>query len=280
MDPEAQAASARVGAPYRLVVRTWSGSAWEVAASITSDLADPHVELLPDGDVLLVARRARRDDVEGAEDNAAIHGPAGELRTTFVVGDGVESVQADSRADIWVAYTAGGITGAYGELGWGRRSPEHWVRPIGEPGLVCFTKDGTNLFEHAPGETLPVIADCAALNVTADAAWVVYHPGFWLVRVSLDAREQLHYPGGDITTTALAIGAGRALVYAGLGPRAGTARVVDLTTDEAGGCAGPERSLLLPDGRGVHGRARVVGRSSSLYAFGAGSVHRVDAEEF
>ena len=272
-----RAPASRPGARLReartIDLRRWSGLAWERVAWFQTDLADPYVELLPDGRVLAVAPRERREDGVGAEPNAVLYSADGDELRRFAAGDGIAHAHVDAAGRIWCGYSVTGTTGDYGELGWGRRSPEEWIKPIGESGLTCFSDEGRCLQEYRPAPGTPIISDCTALNVAADATWIVYHPGFALVR--LDARDgsMSQWDVDCFACTAVAAAGRHAILYVGLGPRAGTALAISLDAEEVQ--SRDTLNLSLPDG-GRAADAHVVGRDGSLYAFDARAVYRLD----
>jgi hypothetical protein len=102
----------------------------------------------------------------------------------LILGDGIGDSQVSSDGSIWVAYSLTGTTGNFGELGWGRISPEEWVDPIGHTGLVRFDTNGKRAAEYEPPSGLLLMNDCFALNASEGAAWCCYHPDFPIVRVS------------------------------------------------------------------------------------------------
>src|SRR5215813_9061555 len=60
----------------------------------------PHIEMLPNGEILVVAPRCERFQDGGHELNAQVYDRTGTLRREFLLGDGIEHVQADARGNI------------------------------------------------------------------------------------------------------------------------------------------------------------------------------------
>jgi hypothetical protein len=146
------------------------------------DLEDtfPLIQLLPDGAVLIVSARCRRYP-DGTHDlNARIYDSQGQPREEFLLGDGIQHVQADQKGNIWVGYFDEGV---YGNYGWGGAGD---AAPVGASGLVCFDAKGQKSWEYDPVPGVEVISDVYALNVFGDEAWAYYYSDFPLVRIASD----------------------------------------------------------------------------------------------
>jgi hypothetical protein len=124
----------------------------------------PRVDLLPDGEVLVVSARCRR-----REANAHVFDPTGAHRYAFPFGDGIEDVGVDAAGDIWVGYFEQGVFGD---------------DPIGAAGLVRFSRDGERLWSYLPPFGVQSIFACYALNVDARTTWTYYHTDFPLVEIT------------------------------------------------------------------------------------------------
>ena len=125
------------------------------------------------------ARRSYYYDFDVAEDNWCIVAeprcrPGDRNATAFVngvvtsrycIGDGIQHLQCDIENGFWVGYFDEGV---FGNFGWGsgRGGPE----PIGACGLRRFTRDGETALKY-PNE-VGDIADCYAMNVIQDVAWI------------------------------------------------------------------------------------------------------------
>src|SRR5579862_9541356 len=64
----------------------------------------PLIELLPDGEILVVAPRCRRYPDGTHELNAKVYDHAGLIRRDFLLGDGISHVQTDAEGNLWVGY--------------------------------------------------------------------------------------------------------------------------------------------------------------------------------
>jgi hypothetical protein len=64
----------------------------------------PRIEILPNNEILMVATRCQRFPDGTHEMNAKIFDSSGSLKREFLLGDGIEHVQADVRGNIWVGY--------------------------------------------------------------------------------------------------------------------------------------------------------------------------------
>lgn len=226
----------------------------------------PFLQPLPDGEILLVgARAARRED--GSHDlNGRVYDRDGDLRREFLLGDGIEDVQATADGHIWVSYFDEGI---YGNLGWGEPGgPE----PIGAPGLIRWWPDGTIEWTYDPPSGVNYIADCYALNVARDEVWACYYTEFPLIRIALDGSiTSWHTP----TTGArsLAVGGGRAAFYGGYGEDANRCLLLELGNGKLVELASAR--LMLPSGTPFTGE-HVVGRGPLLHAFDGPRWYKLD----
>jgi len=140
-------------------------------------LAFPVVQPLPDGGLLVADSRV----AVGKPPNGHVIGPEGKVRRSIMFGDGIEHMLVDRLGRAWVGYFDEGV---FGNLGWGNPgSPE----PIGSPGLVRFDL-ATGEIEWAfdPPDGSDSIADCYALNVDGDHAWMSYYTDFDLFRIDSD----------------------------------------------------------------------------------------------
>lgn len=88
------------------------------------------------------------------------------------VGKGAESVQADSKGEIWVSFSDEGVFSADTDS---------------RSGLVAFTEDGTITFKFTDiliEHSLSPIEDCYALNVVSESeVWLYYFSAYHLVKM-------------------------------------------------------------------------------------------------
>lgn len=132
-----------------------------------------HVQPLPDNELLLVNARSRYRGADDYDENARVFGADGRLVRAFLLGDGIQHVQATADGRIWTSYFDEGIFGNFG-----------WSDPIGKHGLALWTESGAQLYAYTPSDDLDWIADCYALNVVSDdEAWCYYYTQFPLVRI-------------------------------------------------------------------------------------------------
>lgn len=140
-------------------------------------LAFPVVQPLSDGGLLVADSRV----AVGKPPNGYVIGPDGKVRHSIMFGDGIEHLLVDRVGRVWVGYFDEGV---FGNLGRGNPgSPE----PIGSPGLLRFDlATGEIEWAFKLPEGSDSIADCYALNVDGDHAWMSYHTDFDLFRVDSD----------------------------------------------------------------------------------------------
>jgi hypothetical protein len=110
---------------------------------------------------LLVNDRVENDTTHNA---FLYHEQDGMIRS-FPMGDGIEDVQTTEKGDIWVSYFDEGVFGD----------------TMGESGLLCFDKNGNQIFDFAKftespiTKEIPFIDDCYALNVCSDETLYLYY---------------------------------------------------------------------------------------------------------
>jgi hypothetical protein len=89
--------------------------------------------------------------------NGHLFDELGRHRRSFLLGDGIQTVQTTAAGAIWTGSFDEGVFGNFG-----------WNEPIGALGLVAWTSFGEKLYDFAPHDELGAIADCYALNVESD----------------------------------------------------------------------------------------------------------------
>jgi hypothetical protein len=105
--------------------------------------------------------------------NGHIFSSEGRFLHSFLLGDGIQDVQATRDGRIWTSYFDEGIFGNYG-----------WNEPIGASGLICWDDTGTQRYAYTPSSGLDSICDCYALNVATDCdTWCYYYTEFPLVHL-------------------------------------------------------------------------------------------------
>ena len=140
------------------------------------------LDLLPDGEILVVGSRSQRFRDGTVEDNAHVFDPGGAHLRSFCLGDGIERIGVDSAGTIWVGYFDEGV---FGNLG--------WDDPMGAAGLVRFDDHGHRLWGYQSPAGVGEVADCHALNVDARTTWAYYYPDFPLVQIS-NGRVRAYTP--------------------------------------------------------------------------------------
>ncbi len=158
-----------------VVSRHGTDGRWNDRTPLSSRSPRGHVQPLPDGEVLFVDARCRRD-----EHNAAVYDESGRVLRTAHVGDGIEHVLTTAAGAVWTAYFDEGVFA---------------MRGLSTHGLVRFGSDLSPQWRYpqARQTDLPVISDCYALNVAGEAAWTCAYVDFHLVNVD-DARAVDHGP--------------------------------------------------------------------------------------
>lgn len=136
-------------------------------------VAYPFIDLLSDGDLLIVGSRSQRYRDGTAEDNAFVYGPSGAFREAFCLGDGIGHIGVDAAGDIWVGYFDEGVFGNNG-----------WDQPIGAAGLVRFDRHGRLRWTYHPPSGADTIVDCYALNVDTATTWTCYYSDFPVVEIT------------------------------------------------------------------------------------------------
>jgi hypothetical protein len=213
-------------------------------------VAHPHLQSLPDGEVLLVGARCRLGSDGMAEANAQVYGPDGQLVREFVLGDGIQDVQVSETGALWVSYFDEGVFGNYG---W---SP-------GVAGLVEYDPTGRERWSYVPPYGVDSIVDCYALNVARDAAWAYYYSQFPLVRIDDQHRIRVWQTSVAGART-FAMHGDRVVFAGGYGQPAERLVVGRLHRDEV--VVERECQLVLPADDPFR-TATVVGRGAVLHAF-------------
>lgn len=169
------------------------------------------IDLLPNGDILVVGSRCEYSVNAGPEKNARVYDHKGALLREFTLGDGIAKVQVDEAGEIWVSYFDEGI---FGNLGWGESGPRS--NPLGFAGLARFDERGNKLWDYEPPPGFGWMADCYALNVCSSGAWAYYYTAFDLVHLSKSGKVRAWHTdrsGGHAVVT----DGWRAILFGGYG---------------------------------------------------------------
>ncbi|MDA9398492.1 hypothetical protein XH79_06565 [Bradyrhizobium sp. CCBAU 45389] len=230
------------------------------------ELHDPHVDLFPDGRVLLAsawcAWRAERDyDVNGI-----IFDSRTAQMNRLLLGDGISDLQIDSRGRIWVAYLDEGI---FGNHGWGHPGPA----PVGQAGLVCFSALGEKIWEF-PNDAGHAIYDCYALNVSGAEAAIFFYSDFPVCWIGADF--QLTWKRTKLLGChAFAMSETEILFSSQYQESPETAHLGRLDRD--GIVMSKRARLAMPDGSG-RPSGRLQGRGRHLYHIGEDGVYRATVD--
>ena len=217
----------------------------------------------PLGDDILVA--CSRCGCCGSEPQcvAAVYDRKGELLRMIDLGEGIANLQTGADGSIWTGYLA---EGEFAQL--------PWTRPLEQPGLVRWSREGKRLECFDGGAELERLDDCYALNVVGDEdLWFLHFPRFCLV----------HLVGGTVTGVwdlplaggcTVAVSGDVALVKSDAGD-IDTFQVMALKSDGDYGELGAVR-FVDAEGRSLDG-ARVSARGGNLALLKGKEIFRYDA---
>ena len=158
-----------------------AGDEWRPVTLTGVTIVPDRVDLLPDGNFLLVQSRCVRRPFEPAPVNAQVFNASGQALRSFRIGDGVHHLAIDEPGTIWVGYFDEGVFGG---------------DPLSAGGLARFDEYGRQLWTYRPASGFDHIADCYALNVSARTTWAYYYTGFPLVRIT--DTEVRSFPPGPV----------------------------------------------------------------------------------
>lgn len=223
-------------------------------------------DIQPLDDSLLLA--CARSEYRGPDDfdrNARVYSRDGMFLREFLLGDGIEAIQATRRGELWVSYFDEGVFGNHG-----------WRDPVGASGLVAWGSAGEKIYEYEPTAAVGPIIDCYALNVATDEdVWCYYYTGFPLVHLH-EKRIASTWNIPVAGSRAFAVGAGHALFAGGYKDR-DTFVLVRLGTD---GEVVQIGQFELREAEGdVVKVERVAGRGSSLYVLSENILYEVELRE-
>jgi hypothetical protein len=160
--------------PHDFLVVRWNGQDLSTTRIRDQRMNYHHAQPLTGGELLLVCGRCRRFADGSTDRNATVFAADGTLARSFLLGDGIEDVQATADGRIWVSYFDEGIFGNFG-----------WDDPVGAAGLIQWDGVGGEVYQYRPPDGLDSISDCYALNVASDdETWCCYYTDFPLVRIT------------------------------------------------------------------------------------------------
>lgn len=215
--------------------------------------------------ILLACSRSEYRGPGDFDHNARVYGRDGTFLRDFLLGDGIETIQATRHGEIWASYFDEGV---FGNLG--------WHEPVGASGLVAWSSTGEKSYEYEPEGSAEYISDCYALNVATDEdVWCYYYTDFPLVHLHKKRITSIwHIPVNG--SSAFAIENGHALFSGSYNDR-DTFQLVRLN---AQGNATRIGQFQLLDGQGdVVEAERVVGRGGTLYILSKGALHEISLDE-
>lgn len=225
----------------------------------------PKVDLLPEGEVLIVASRCLRYRDGTHELNAQVFGSDGIIRRSFLLGDGIKHIQCDRNGKIWVGYSDEGV---FGNFGWARGNV------LGAAGLSCFSHNGYKMWDFAAPDGFDGIADCYALNVSNEGAWAYYYTGFPLAFI--DTQWQARAWNTESSgARAFAIASENLLLYGGYSDRRTSCSLLRLGPTAAELVA--QVFLAFPKPVDLT-RAKVIGRGKELHVFSDDEWYRFSVE--
>ncbi len=221
-----------------------------------------HTQPLPDGRVLLVCGRCHYNAGK-PEKNGRLYSSAGELLHEITLGDGIESVQADKSGRIWTSYFDEGVFGNFG-----------WSQPLGSPGLVAWSPEGSKLYEYCPLHGLDHICDCYAMNVTNEDVWTCYYTEFPLVQIR-DSKVVSYWQMPLSGSHAFAVQRSHALFAGGYNEQ-NHYRLFDLRDGKVKLLR--ECKVRDREGQPIHAD-RTIGRGDSIFMLRGRDVFRLSIEQ-
>ncbi|WP_052163979.1 hypothetical protein [Actinoplanes utahensis] len=171
----------RLASPRVRVHLHESGDDWRPVTLTGVTMRPSKVDLLPDGDILLVQSRTVRRPFEPTPDGAQVFDASGQASRSFRIGDGVTHLAVDEPGTIWAGYGDEGIYGG---------------DPLSAGGLARFDEYGRQLWTYQPADGFDHVAHCYALNVGARTTWAYYYTGFPLLRIT--DTETAPFPPGPV----------------------------------------------------------------------------------
>ncbi len=253
----------RLDAATSYRVLRWQEGEVQTLDLVREAIAVSYVQPWPGGVLLAGARCAWRES--GAEQNAVALDWSGRELGRLTLGDGINDLRVAADGTTWVAYFDEGVFGNYG---WASPGPA----PIGEPGLVAFSPEGTPTFAYdAAAAGTDTICDAYAMNVAPDGdVWLYFYTEFPIVRIrgGVYRAWQLGVSGAR----ALAARGDRALLVGGY-KRSDVARVVELKSTGRARVI-EEVALVDPAGQPI-GRGPVYGVGQAIYFFDSARVLRL-----
>jgi hypothetical protein len=249
---------------YRVLV--YRKGELELDVAIRGERFNIH-EIQPLGnDLLLVCSRSEYRGRQDFDLNARVYSRDGVFIRAFLIGDGIQTIQATHQGEIWTSYFDEGVFGNFG-----------WSDPVGAAGLVAWDALGAKTYEYDAIGAPDSIVDCYALNVAgAEDVWCYYYTDFPLVRIH-QKRVASIWTVPVSGSGAFAVHRDHVLFAGGYGKRDelllvrlaanGTSTLVD----EFGLIGDDEMPVKL---------ANTVGRGTTLYVFSEAVLYEIDLAQF
>jgi hypothetical protein len=219
-------------------------------------------DIQPLADHLLLA--CSRSEYRGPNDfdlNGRVYSRDGMFIRGFLLGDGLEAIQATRRGELWASYFDEGIFGNFG-----------WRDPVGAAGLVAWNEWGEKQYDFEAIGGLDSISDCYALNVATDEdVWCYYYTEFPLVHLH-NKRIAATWNVPVTGSHAFAVAAGHAL-FAGSYKDRDTLQLIRLKPSSKATQVA-QFELLGADNAPVKSE-RTIGRGESLYVLSNGILYEI-----
>jgi hypothetical protein len=219
------------------------------------DVTFPHVDVFPDGKILLAASRCGWHPNGDYDLNAIVFDPKTSKHSHIHLGDGINRACVDALGRIWVAYFDEGVFGG----------------SIGSAGLVCFSERGDTIWKYPPDNRM---ADCYALNVSNAEAAIFFYTEFPLCRISRDFKLA-YWATGLGGCHEFAISETEVLFS---GQYEDSPDAAYLGRFEADGTLSTHRvQLQLPNGSALP-KGQLLGRGRHMYFFDSDAVYRTSLD--
>lgn len=250
MDHQPGGAQPPIPQDARSVVLTLHDSEWREVANFARRSYHYDFDVAEDGWSIVAEPRCRPGDRNATAfaNGAAI--------SRYCVGDGIQHIQCDTKGGFWVGYFDEGVFGNYG-WGDGQGGPE----PIGACGLRRFTRDGDTALKY-PNDNGD-IADCYAMNVVEDVAWICAYTDFPIVALSAGGARKEWINTRVRGATSLAVGANAVALVGGY--RGEHRRVALVKLERAGARVTKDTTLQEVFPRTDLSRFQVLARGAHIH---------------
>lgn len=217
------------------------------------ELGYSHVDLFPDGRVLLANRRHNWRAETDHDLNGVIFDPRTGRADRVGLGDAISDLQIDDHGRIWIGYFDEGVFGS----------------SVGQAGLVCFSTLGENVWEF-PADADHTIDDCYALNVAGAEAAIFFYSDFPLYRIGADF--ELTWKQTKLRGCHAFAMSETEILFSGQYDDPPNVAYIG-RSDREGMILVRRAYLFMPDGS-ARPRGRLQGRGRHLYHFGEDGIYR------